>query len=445
MRVSVENSGTLERKMSVSVPAEAVEKEVSTRLAKLSKSAKLPGFRPGKVPLKVIEAKFAGQVLNEVAGELIQSSLRDAFQQQELNPAGGPSVEPKAITRGNDLEYVATFEVFPELPPVQIKDEKIEVPVVEISAADIDRTIENVRKQRVEWLKTEDESGEGDQVVINFKGFLDGEVFKGGEGSDFPVVIGGGSILQDLENAVRQRKAGENFEADVNFPEAYDNKELAGKTAQFAIEVISVSKPQLPELDEEFAKIFGVEDGKIESLRGEVRNNLQRELSDRIAETVRQNVLMKLLQNIEFDIPKPLVENEINAMIETNRQQLERQGLPKKSAEIDRSAYAEEAERRVKLGLILHEVIKSEEIKADPALVKTRIESLASSYEQPEAFVKWYYEDKGRLSQIESVVLEQQVVDTLLQSAAQVEKSISFEEFMNPASGADKKADEAEQ
>ena len=433
MRVSVEISGTLERKMSVSVPAEQVENEVSTRLSKLTRSAKLPGFRPGKVPIKIIEAKFGGQVLNEVAGELIQTSLRDAFQQESLNPAGGPSIEPKSIARGQDLEYVAVFEVFPEIPDIDIKDQKIDVPLIEITDEDIEHTLENVRKQRIEWIKTDATSSTEDQVVINYQGSVDGEVFQGGEGEDFPVVLGSGAVLKDLDDALHNRKPGDKFETDVNFPEEYGNDELAGKVAVFSVEVVSVSNPQLPEMDAEFAKTFGIDDGDLGKLQADVRNNLERELKERIAETVRQNVLKKLLENIDFDIPTPLVENEINSMIETQRQQMERQGLPQNPDDLDRTLLTEEARRRVKLGLMLHHVIDTEGITADADEVRSRIENIASTYEQPEAFVKWYYEDKSRVAQVESVVLEQQVVDKLLENADQVENPSSFEEFMNPS------------
>jgi len=438
MRVSVESTGTLERKMTVAVPAEQVEQAIATRLTDLSKTAKLPGFRPGKVPMKMMESKFGGEVRSEIVGDLIQRSLFDALDKEGLVPAGQPSLQPSKLEKGQDLEYIATFEIFPDIESTAITGKSIEKPVVEVADEDIDRTLERMQKQQVSWEPGSEPAADADRITINFKGTVDGEVFQGGEADDFPLVLGENMVLPDLEKALIGTKNDQELNVEVNFPEDYANKDMAGKLAVFAVKVVKVENPKYPEIDSKFAETLGMEGGDVDKLRQEVKASLERELEGRIDVHMREQALRVLLESNNIEVPKRLVEGEINNMINTNKEQLKSQGLPTEAAEIDRSAYEEEATRRVKMGLVLREVIEKNSLKADPERVQKKLEELASGYEDPNALIQWYYEDKSRLAQVQSVVLEQQVVELLLQDVDSKDKKMGFQEFMNPTKVADK-------
>jgi len=435
MQVSVENTGNLGRLMTVAVPADEVEQQIQTRLKNLARNAKLPGFRPGKAPLKIIDAQYGDQVLQEVAGQLIESSLREAFTQEDLIPAGGPEIEPKSMERGKDLEYTASFEVYPEVEKLDLEGVEIERPVCEVTEEDVERTIESMRKQRVSYAPVERAAQDGDQVTVDFKGTIDGEPFAGGEAEDYQLVLGEGQFLEEFEKAISGARAGEQRAVTVNFPDDYHGEAVAGKAVEFDIHVKEVLEPELPEVDEEFARAFGVEDGDLEAFREEIRDNLVRERDERVSRLTRSRVMDALVRANELEVPGALVEQEIDSMIQMNKSMLEQQGVPTDQFNPDRERYREDAERRVAIGLILSEIVRQKELKPDQDKVKQRIEKMAASYEQPEAFVQWYYSNRERLQQVESMVLEEQVVDMLLEGADTRDQPISLQELTEQPGG----------
>ena len=308
MRVSVESTGTLERKMTVAVPAEQVEQAIASRLTDLSKNAKLPGFRPGKVPMKMMEAKFGGEVRSEIVGDLIQRSLFDALDKEGLVPAGQPSLQPSKLEKGQDLEYIATFEVFPEIESTAITGETIEKPVIEVADEDIDRTLERMQKQQVSWELSSKLAADSDRITINFKGTVDGEAFQGGEADDFPLVLGENMVLPDLEKALIGTKNDQELNVEVSFPEEYANKDMAGKMAVFAVKVVKVENPKYPEIDSKFAETFGMEDGDLDKLRQEIKASLEGELDGRIDIHMREQALQVLMKSNDIEVPRQLVQ-----------------------------------------------------------------------------------------------------------------------------------------
>ncbi len=434
MRVSVENAGPIERRMTVAVPADEMENEIATRLSKLARSVKLPGFRPGKVPKHLVESRYGSQLLQEVAGDMINHSFRDALGQEGLVPAGSPVIDTKTMERGQDLEYVATFDVFPEIPNPHLTGYKIEKPRCEITEADIDRTLERIRKGRMQWETKSDGAQEEDRVIIDFTGKINGQTFAGGEGHDYPVVLGAGTLLPEFEKELDGVRAGDQRSFSLTFPDDYPGEEVAGKEATFEVDVKGVESPKLPEVDEEFIKSFGVEAGTETALRDEIKGNLQREFDGRLRTYLRDQVMEGLHESNDIPLPKQMVEDEITRAIENNKAVMAQQGI-KAPPDIDRSLFEKEAKRRVALGLVVHTIVDEHSIQPDAALVRARIEEMAAGYEQPEQFVQWYYSDQKRLAQIEAVVLEEQVVDKLLSEADVEEVVMPLEDFMNKAAG----------
>lgn len=435
MQVSVENTGSLGRAMTVSIPADEVEEKIQTRLKNLAKNAKLPGFRPGKAPLKIIDQQYGEQVLQEVAGSLIESSLHEAFNQENLIPAGTPDIEPKSMERGKDIEFTASFDVYPEVEKLDLAGVEIRRPVCEISDEDIDRTVDSMRRQKVSHVPVERGAQEGDQITVDFKGTIDGEPFAGGEAEDYQLVLGQGQFLEEFENGVLGAGPGEQRTVTVEFPDDYHGEEVAGKSVEFDIRVKEVAEPELPEVNEEFVKSFGIEDGDIEAFRREIADNLARERDERLSRLTRDRVLDALLEQNDIEAPSKLVEREIDNMIAMSRSMLQQQGVPTDQFDPDREQYRAEAEKRVKTGLILSEIVQKNELKADPEKVKERIERMAASYEQPEAFVQWYHSNRERMQQVEAAVLEEQVVDMLLEDAETRDEPISLQELTEHAAG----------
>ena len=433
MRVSIESIGAIGRRMTVAVPADEVEKQFESRVARLGKTIKLPGFRPGKVPKKMVEARFGGQVMQELAGELIETSYRDAIGDEGLVPVGGPSIEPKNVERGQDLEYVATFDVFPSIECPNIDAQKIERPAVEIVDADVERTIENVRRQRVSYHVVERSAENGDRVVMDFEGRIDGEVFDGGTATDFPVVLGADQVLPELDAGLVGANASEQRRIELRFPDDYPKELLAGCDAVFEVTVKAVEEPRLPDIDAEFAKAFGIEDGSVDALRVEVRNNLQRELDERIRLHMRDQVMTALRERNDFDLPAQMLKEEIQQIQASHSDRIRQQGLDPTQIPLQPDAVEADAQRRVALGLIIREVVNERSIRPDAERVRAKLEQMAASYENPPAFVQWYNSDKSRLAQIESAVLEEQVVESLLEGAEVIEKKETFSNFMNVA------------
>jgi trigger factor len=434
MQVSVESTGNLERRMTVQVPEERVNAEIQQRLERLARTTKVKGFRPGKVPFKVVQQQYGAQVRQEVIGDVVQATWYEAVAEQKLRPAGHPTIEPKSLEPGKGLEYVAVFEVLPEVKLASLAGVKLDKVVCKVTDADVDRIIENLRKQRADWVAVERGATNTDRVVIDFKGTIDGQEFKGNEGKNVPVVLGSGSMIPGFEEALVGAKAGDERTIDVTFPENYGYKEIAGKAAQFAAKVNAVEEPHLPETNDEFAKNFGIGDGGMNALRAEVRKNMERELEQAVLTANKQAVMDKLVEINSVDVPNALVANEAQALMEQMRQNMH---IPKgKSLNVDAAMFEPQAKRRVTLGLLLSELIKSNGLKVAPEKVRARIDALAASYERPEEVVNWYYADKGRLAEVESLALEDQVVEWVLgQADAQVVER-SFDEVMNPGQAA---------
>ncbi len=431
MQVSVSDNAGLQRQMTVTLPAQEIEQEVSKRLSKLRKTAKLPGFRPGKIPASVIDKKFGNDVLNEIANEMINRSCIEALTEQKIEPATRPNIEPKDITRGQDIEYTATFDVFPSVEKTDLAGIDIEKQNCEISDEDIDNTIDTIRKQRLNWTESKASAKEGDRVTIDFKGTIDGEAFEGGEASDYPVVIGEGSLLEDFETGMVGLKSGETKTIDVTFPDDYPAENLAGKTAQFEISAKRIEISELPQLDEEFIKSLGIEDGQEHSFRDQVKENMQREVDNRIRSAIRENVFKALSENNEVDLPGQLVEDEAQLIHQANMEQMKKQGLDESQVNIKDEEVKEEAAKRVKLSMIVREVITANEIKLEKEMLQNKLNEMAQTYEDKDAFIRWYTQDQQRMQQLESTVLEELVVEKLLETAQVVEKTVSFSELMD--------------
>jgi len=432
MDVSVESTGAIERRLTIKVPATELDQNIQSRLARLAKTVKLPGFRPGKVPLKVVEARFSEQVLQEAAEELIGSSYRDAVVQESVEAAGPPAIEPTTMIRGKDLEYVATLEVFPEIPRLDIKGREIEKKTCKVESADVDRTIETLRKRRTTWEPGETPAAEDDRLLIDFRGTIDDQPFEGSEAENYPVVIGGGTMLKEFEEQLTGTSVGDSVTVNLTFPEDYPKSEIAGKAAQFNVEVREVGKPGLPELDEDFIKSFGVEEGTEPAFRKQILENLERERDQRIRNDIRMAVIEALIEDNEFDLPGSMVEEEIDRAVMASRSQLQQQGLPS-DGPVDRELFQDSASRRVKVGLVMHEIVKQREIKPDEVAVRKRLDEMSSGYDDPQQFINWYREDRSRLAQIEAAVVEDQVVEALIEEAQVTETAVSFEAFMDPA------------
>ena len=431
MDVSVENTGAIGRKMTVKIPAADFDQNIESRLATLAKTVKLPGFRPGKVPLKVVKARYSEQVLHEAAEELISSSYHDAVVQESVETAGPPSIEPKTMTRGEDLEYVATFEVFPQIPRTDIAGTSIVRKSCQPEEEDVTRTIETLRKRRTIWEADESAAEEGDRLLIDFKGSVNGEPFEGGEAENYPVILGGSTLLPEFEEQLTDLKTGDQGTVDLTFPEDYPNEELAGQPAKFSVDVREVAKPKLPEIDEDFIKSFGVEEGTDEAFRNQILENLEKECSQKVRSDTHEAVMEALLLGNDFEVPEALIREETERAVVAARAQMQQQGLPTDTP-VDPEQFRNSAERRVRLGLVMHTIVKQREIKPDDNAVRQRLEDMASSYDDPQQFIKWYSEDRSRLSQVEAAVVEDHVVEALLTDADVTDSKVSFEDLMNP-------------
>lgn len=430
MQVSVENTGSLGRRMRVAVPAARFEQEFSSRLKRLSRTVRVPGFRPGKVPLKMVEAQYGGQLLQEVASDLIQSTFYQAAGEQGLRPAGGPRIEPKSVARGHDFEYTAEFEIYPEIKAVHMPEAGIERLTCAVTDADVERTLDTMRKQRVTWRPVERAAQEGDRVEIDFKGSLNGEPFEGGKAQGFPLVLGSHALIEGFEEGIVGAQNGESRTISVTFPNDYRNTKLAGQKVDFAVTVKQISEPVLPELDKAFFEQLGMPQATPEGLRSEIRGNLEREADERIKARLKQQVLKGLLAANPLEIPRGLIEAESSRLMRMTRANLEAQGIAADRLPSDSSAFAGQARERVALGLILAEFVKAQGLEADPGQVRTRLERMAASYEAPQEFIGWHYAHPERLSEVESLVLEDQAVERVLSAVKVADKPISFQELL---------------
>lgn len=433
MQVSIETTTGLERRMTVGIPAEQVEAEVTKRLQQATKTVRLNGFRKGKVPLSVVKQRFGAGVRQEVLGEFMSRSFYDAVQQQDVKPAGQPSIEPKELGEGKDVEFVATFEVYPEVSLADTSGFEIEKLTAEVTEADVDNMINVLRKQQASWTEVERAAATDDRVNINYTGTKDGEEFQGGKAEGQNLVLGSNSMIPGFEEGLVGLKAGDEKVLSLTFPEDYHAEELKGAAVEFAVKVNSVSEQQLPELNAEFFSKYGVESDDGEQFRADVRKNMERELKNAAKSKLKTQVMDKLIAAHEVDLPKALVAGEIEALRNQMMQQFggAQANLDLKALLPD-EMFSEQAERRVALGLIVGEIVKAAEIKVDAARVRAMVEELASTYQDPEEVVNYYFNNRDLLASVESVVLEDQVVDHILGSAKVSETSSTYEDVIKP-------------
>ena len=428
MQVSVESIGKLERRMQVQVPAERVSEEIAARLKTLSRTARLKGFRPGKAPLKVIRQQFGVQVHREVIGELLQSSFSEAVTREQLAPAGSPRIEPRSIAEGEDLTYVATFEVFPEVSLAPVDALELERVTAEVTEADVDAMIERLRKQQVTYRSAARAAAAGDRVTVDFEGSIDGTPFAGGKGEDVAIVLGEGRMLAQLETGLQGLAAGDAKVIEVDFPADYRATELAGKRASFAVTVKGVEEPHYPEVDEEFCKQFGVAEGGIPKLREDVLANMRRELEQTLRNRNKAAVLERLYQANAVDVPNALLEDQIRDLqVEAMR----RIGAKDASQAPPREPLIEPARRRVALGLLFNELIRRENIVLDARRTEQRLEEVVGSYGDAEGLKRAYRANAQAMRQIENLALEDQAVDWVLAHAKVREVPSTFKDVMN--------------
>lgn len=429
MQASLETLGTLERRLKVAVPMDQINTEVENRLKRIQRTAKLSGFRPGKVPMKVVAQQYGLQVRQEVLGDTVERSFGQAVRDNNLRVAGMPRIEALPEAAGA-FEFTATFEVFPEVAVGNLDGTTIERPQLAIGDAEIDRTLEVLRKQRTRYDPVTRAAASGDVVVIDYEGKVDDVAFDGGTAKGQAVVLGEGRLLPDFEANLIGMSAGESRTFDLTFPEDYHGKEVAGKKASFTVTLHGVQEPVVPEVNADFARELGVEDGDIGKMRDDIRANLEREVKRRVQQRVKDQVLKALIDNARLEVPKALIDAEIDRLMQGMAESLKARGMQDQAATMPRDVFEPEARRRVTIGLVLAEIVKNEKIKAEPEQVKSVVEDYAQSYERPEDVVRWYYQSPDRVREVESVVIENNVVEWLLAKATVVDKPTAFEELM---------------
>ena len=426
MQVSLTATGGLERRLEVAVPADKVTAEVDERLKKLARTARFKGFRPGKAPMGVVRREYGTQVHSEVVNDLLRSSFADAVTQENLKPATGPRIQPIALDPGADLKYVATFEVLPEIRPAPLESLAIERPTASVTESDVDEMLESLRRQRPVYTSVERGAKTTDRVVLDFDGRIDGAAFQGGEGRDVPVVLGGGQVLAEFEQALSGAKPGETRTAVVHFPDDYHGKDVAGKTAEFTITPKKVEEMSLPALDDAFAAEFGVREGGLEQLRKEVRESMERELADAVRNQLRTQVMDALHRENPIEVPQGLVEEAVQEMqIDIGR----RMGAKDVSQLPPREQFEGPARRRVALGLVIGELMRGADLKVDRARVQARLADLASTYPNPDEMRRTYLQNADAMRQIEASVLEEQLIEWIVTQARVTDKPSSFKEL----------------
>ena len=432
MQVSVETTQGLERRLTITVPAEKVDVEVKNRLRQLAKTQRINGFRPGKVPPSVIQKRYGKAVREEVAGELMQRNFVEAIMAEKINPAGRPTFAPKSNEDGKEFAFEATFEVYPEVELKDLESIKVERPAVEVSEKDVDEMFVTLQNQHKTWKENKRKTKKGDKLTIDFLGRVDGEEFEGGKAEGFELELGSGRMIPGFEKEITGMKVGEEKTINVTFPEDYHAENLKGKDAEFDIKVNKTEGPILPEVDEEFAKLFGIEEGGIDALREEVTKNMTRELNQAVKAKVKEQVIEGLLEAHEVELPSALVAQEVDVLRQQALQRFGGQMDPNNLPELPAEMFEEQAKRRVKVGLLLGEVIKVNELKVDDAKVEELIESAASAYEDPSEVIEYYKSNQEMYQQMQNVALEEQAVDALLEKASVKDKKSNFKDVMNP-------------
>ena len=432
MQVSLETTQGLERKMTVEVPAEKISTAIEAKLKNLTTHVKLSGFRPGKVPMRVVRQQFGKKVSQEVIAETMQSSYQEAIIQEKLRPAGNPSIEPLNLESDKDLKYIATFEVYPEIALADTSNFEVEVAEVELAESDVDDIVEKLLKQKIKWTEVDRKAKLEDQVTLNFVGKIDGEEFQGGSQENFPTVVGDGNMLPEFEKQLEGVAKGDKKTFDVTFPKDYMQANLAEKVASFDIEVLKIEEGELPELNEDIIKEFGIEDGKKESFRKQLKDNMNLELEQRKKAFEKQNVMDCLFKEIKVDMPNALVKQEIEALrgqAMSNMQMPDKSKMPEDI--LPDNLFEEEAKKRITLGLIISEIVQKKEIKLDQDKVAGQLESIAAGYGQRDEVLQYYRNNREAMANVEMLVMEEQVVDYVLGEAKKKPKKFGFDEFVN--------------
>lgn len=433
MHATIEKVSALERRLNVSLPSQEINSEVENRLKTMARKVRMHGFRPGKVPYRLVQQQYGGQIQQEVLGDALQKTFGEAIKQQNLRVAGYPRFEAKSTDVKENFEFSATFEIYPDIELGPLDNVTIVRPLVVAGDAEVDKTIEILRKQRVTYTEVQRGAQTGDQVTIDYRGVHDGKEFEGGSGTNHATVLGEGRLLADFEKHVLGMTAGEQRAFELTFPEDYHGKDLAGKTAQFDVTVKKVEAPVLPEVDAEFAKQLGIPDGDVTKMREDIRSNLEREVRRRVQARVKDQVMKTLLDNTKLEVPKSLVEMEVERLMAGMRQDLANRGMKPDDIPMPREAFEPEAVKRVTLGLIVAEAVRKNDLQAKPDQIKTVVQEYAESYEKPEEVVRWYYQSPERLRDVESLVLEDNVVQWVLSRAKIEEQPADFDELMGNA------------
>ncbi len=427
----IKNTGALERRLKMDVASADLAKQVGDRLRQLSKTVKMSGFRPGKVPMSVVERSYGASVQAEVLGDLVGKAFNAAVTEHKLRVAGEPRIEPAQGAEEGAISFTATFEVYPDFEVADAASCKVPRYGCEVTDAEVDKTIEILRKQRASWNQASGAVAEGLRATIDFAGTLAGVAFDGGTASDFPFVLGEGRMLPDFESGMRGLGVGETRQFPVKFPEDYGSKDLAGKTAEFSVTLKKLELPQLPEIDAEFARQLGIADGDVARMRAELRANLEREVSERLRVRNKTGVMEALPSLASFELPKSLVESESGALAERMKADLKARGMDVRNIPVPPEAFREQAEKRVRLGLLVAEIVRREKLQAKPDQIRKHIEELSRAYENPPEVVRHYFSNRDLLAQVESLVVEQNVVDWLLEKAKVQDQAIAFDELMS--------------
>jgi trigger factor len=429
MQVSVETTQGLQRRMTVQVPAERIDKEVDSRLRSLGGRVRLDGFRPGKVPFKVLQKRYGDQVRSEVLGEVLQATYSEAVSNENLRPAGVPQIEPKQMDAGQDLEYVATFEVLPEFEVQGAEGVALRQPTAEVGDADIDEVLENLRKQQTAYKEVKRAAKPGDQVLVDFTGEIDGEPFAGNEGKDIAVTIGSGQMPPEFEEALKGVKTGDTKDIEYTFPPQFPDKDVAEKTAVFHTTVKSVQAPELPDVDDEFAAKIGIKEGGAAALRDRIKENLERQRDQAVRAQLKRQVMDRLVEANPIELPQALVDGEIEQLRNQAKARMQQSGV-EGEPDLPNAAFEDEARRRVTLGLLINEIVRRNDIKLDQARLRQMLEEIASGYDQPQEVLRYYAQNRKLMEGIEVAALEDQVVDWVVERAKLEHKQTTFKALM---------------
>jgi len=434
MQVSVENTGPLERKIRIEVPEDKIASAVQTRLQSISRTSKIQGFRPGKAPIKVVEKHYGSRVRQEVIGEVVQTSFYEALEQEKLRPASRPTIDPMDAEQGQGLKYTATFEIYPEIILAPVEELTLEKPVCNITDKDVEKMIEVIRKQHRTPQAVARPAQDGDILAIDYEGAMEGNTFEGGTGKDFKIELGSGRFIAGFEEGLIGKQAGEQVTLELNFPAEYPKSELAGKPVNFAVTVKAVNEPVLPELNDELFASMGVKEGGLEAFKAEIRRNMEREVEQAILARSKNVVLDALYSTNKIEVPKSLIQQEAMRLNEQFHQSLLMRGINvdhHHDDEAETEAFTKQAEKKVTLQLIITDIVRTQQIKVEPAKVRKMIETVAQGYEDPNEVVKWYYSDSNRVAEVEALALEDEVVAWILSRGKVTENELPFDDLMN--------------